>query len=89
MGWTMGPQMACPNTLIFCNKNMNSSLTFGLRSSIGMCCCEIVKVLPFAIDFSTPNLRFASKVKHSLKEDLKSLSNGHECSLGFLWNAQK
>jgi hypothetical protein len=52
-----------------------------------MCCFVIVKVLPFAIDFSTPGLRFAFEVKHFLKEDLKSLSNGQECSLGFLWNA--
>jgi len=87
MGWTMGPKRACPKALIFCNKNMNSSFTFGLRFTIGMCCFVIVKVLPLSIHFSTPSLNFSYEVNHYPKKDLESLSNGLECSLCFLWNA--
>jgi hypothetical protein len=89
MGWTMSPKRACPKAFIFCNKDMNSSLTFGLWSNIRMCHSVIVKALPLSIDFSTPSLRFPYEVNHSPKEDLESLSNGLECSLGFLWNAQR
>jgi len=89
MGWTMGPERAYPKSLIFCNKYMSSFFTSSLRSSIGMCCSVIVKSLPLYIDFSTPSLIFPSKVNHSPKEDLESLSNGLECSFSFLWNAQK
>jgi hypothetical protein len=42
-----------------------------------------VKVLPFSIDFLTPSLNFLLKVNNFPKEDLKSLSNGLECSLAF------
>ncbi len=89
MGWTMGPKRAYPKALIFCNKYMNSFFTSSLQSSIGMCCFVIVKSLPLSIDFSTPSLIFPSKVNHSPKEDLDCLSNGLECSFGFLWNAPK
>jgi hypothetical protein len=84
MGWTMGLKRAYPEALIFCNKDISSSLIFGLQFNIGMCCFVIVKALPLSIDFSTTNLSFPSKVNHSPKEDLGSLSNGLECSLGFL-----
>jgi hypothetical protein len=83
----MGPKRACPEALIFCNKDMNSSLTFGLQFSIGMCCPMIIKVLPLSIDFSTPSLNFRYEVNHYRKKDLESLSNGLECSFSFLWNA--
>jgi hypothetical protein len=72
MGWTMGPKRACLEVLIFCNKDMSSSLTSDLQSNIGMCCSMIVKVLPLSIDFSTPSLSFPFEVNHSLKEDLES-----------------
>jgi len=36
MGWVMGLEMAYLEALIFYNKDMNSSLTFGLRFNIGM-----------------------------------------------------
>jgi hypothetical protein len=85
MGWTMGLEKACLKGLFFCNKDMSSSFTFGFRSSIGMYCFVIIKVIIFlSIDFSTPGLNFPSSVSHSPKEDLDSLSNGFECSCNFL-----
>ncbi len=85
----MGPERARLEVLIFCNKDMSSSLTSSLQSSIGLCCFMIVKVLLLSIDFSTLSLNFPSKVNHSPKEDLESFLNGLECSPGFLWNAQR
>ncbi len=84
MGWTMGLKRAYPKTLIFCNKEISSSLISGLQFNIGMCCFVIVKALPLSIDFSTTSLNFPSEVNHSPKEDLNNLSNGLECSVGFL-----
>jgi hypothetical protein len=85
MGWTMGLKKACLKVLFFCNKDMKSSFTCGFRYNIGMCCFVIIKVLIlFSIDFLTPGLNFPSKVSHSPKEDLDSLSNGFECSHNFL-----
>ncbi len=89
MGWTIGLERACLEVLIFCNKDMSSSLTFGLQSNIGMCCFMIVKLFPLSIDFSTPSWNFASKVNHSPNEDLENFSNGLERSPSFLWNARR
>jgi hypothetical protein len=84
MGWTMGPKMACPKALIFCNKDMSSSLIYGLRSSIEMCCSMVIKARPFSIDFLTSSLNFPFEMNHFFEQDLSNLSNGLECSLGFL-----
>ncbi len=83
MGWTMGSKRACLEVIIFCNKDMSSSLTSSLWSNIKMCCFVIVKFFPLSIDFSTPSLSFPFEVNHFLKEDLESISNGLECSLAF------
>ncbi len=80
----MGPKKACPNALIFCNKNINSTLTFSLGYNIEMCCYVIMNALSLSIDFSTLGSRFPFEVNHSPKEDLENLSNGLECSPSFL-----
>jgi len=83
MGWTMGPKRACPKALFFCNKDMNSSLLYGLRFSIEMCCSVIVKAFPFSIDFSTLGLNYPFEMNHSPKKDLIAYQMGLNVPLAF------
>ncbi len=51
MGWTMGHNKTCLDVLMFCNKNGNSPLNFGLHSSIATCFCHFTKIVPLFIEF--------------------------------------
>ncbi len=51
MGLTISLAKAYPKALIFCNKNISSSFTFGLPSNSGMFCFMVVKFLFLFFNF--------------------------------------
>ncbi len=49
--WMMGPNKTCLDALMFCNKNGNSPLNFGLHSSIATYSCHFTKIVHLFIEF--------------------------------------